>query len=44
MPAAQPDPEASASVIIDGQRKWFSEAVTELLLGAGKTRAARSDP
>jgi hypothetical protein len=44
MPAAQPVREASGSVIIDGHRKWFSEAVTELLLGAGKTQAARSDP
>ncbi len=35
MPTAQPDPASADTVLIDGQRKAFSEEVTEFLLGAG---------
>ena len=34
MPAAQPDPEGSDSVIIDGRRKRFSDEVRDYLLSA----------
>jgi hypothetical protein len=33
MPKARPDPEGPGSVVINGQRKRFSEEVAELLLG-----------
>ncbi len=35
MPVAPPNPGAPDSVIVDGRRKRFSEAVTELLPEAG---------
>jgi ankyrin repeat protein len=41
MPAAQPDPEGSDSVIIDGHRKWFSDEVTDYLLNAAPASPAR---
>ncbi len=34
MPTAQPDPASADTVLIDGQRKAFSEEVTEFLLAA----------
>jgi ankyrin repeat protein len=34
MPAASPDPDNAECVIVDGRRKRFSEAVTEVLLEA----------
>lgn len=34
MPAARPDPDSEGGVLIDGQRKRFSDEVTELLLKA----------
>lgn len=33
MPTAQPDPQGSNSVLIDGRRKWFSDEVSDYLLG-----------
>lgn len=35
MPPAQPDPQGSTGVLIDGRRKWFSDEVTDQLLGIG---------
>ncbi|MDA7414870.1 ankyrin repeat domain-containing protein [Xenophilus arseniciresistens] len=35
MPLAQPDPQDSTSVLIDGRRKWFSDEVSDYLLGIG---------
>lgn len=34
MPPAQPDPQDDASVLLDGRRMWFSDEVTDFLLGA----------
>src|SRR5262249_15305885 len=39
MPSAQPDPAGSGTVIIDGQRRWFSDEVTEYLLAARNANA-----
>ncbi len=39
MPTAQPDPASADTVLIDGQRKAFSEEVTEFLLGAAPSSA-----
>jgi|GEM_PF-163971 len=36
MPAAQPDPNGSDGVIVDGRLKWFSDEVTDYLLGASR--------
>jgi hypothetical protein len=36
MPAAQRDPGAPESVIVDGRRKRFSDEVTEFLLDAAR--------
>jgi ankyrin repeat protein len=36
MPAAAPDPAGSDTVILDGRRKRFSEAVTEVVLEAAR--------
>jgi hypothetical protein len=41
MPAAQPDPQSADSVLMRGQRKRFSDEVTEFLLEEGR-RAPRS--
>jgi hypothetical protein len=40
MPAAQPDAEASDSVIIDGRRKRFSDEVADYLLAANAAPSA----
>jgi hypothetical protein len=37
MPAARPDPEGPDSVIVDGKRRWFSDEVTDFMLGAHPT-------
>jgi hypothetical protein len=42
MPAAKPDPENPECVIVDGRRMWFSDEVTDFLLGASATRAEHS--
>jgi len=42
MPAAYPDPEGGESVIINGRRMWFSDEVTDFLLGASTTRGEAS--
>jgi ankyrin repeat protein len=34
LPAAEADAQGGDGVIIDGRRKWFSEEVTDILLGA----------
>ena len=34
MPAALPDPASVDSVLVGGERRWFSEEVTDFLLGA----------
>jgi len=44
MPSAQPDPEGSDSVLVDGRRKWFSDEVTDYLLRGHTTHAAASSP
>jgi ankyrin repeat protein len=36
MPAAQPDPGGSEGVIVGGRLKWFSDEVTDYLLGAAR--------
>ena len=33
-PAAQPDPNGSEGVIVEGRLRWFSDEVTECLLAA----------
>jgi hypothetical protein len=40
MPTAQPDPEGSDTVIVDGHRKWFSDEVTDYLLAANTAPSA----
>ncbi len=42
MPAARPDPASPESVLVNGRRKWFSDAVRELLLAAGAAQTAPS--
>jgi hypothetical protein len=42
MPTAYPDPEGSGSVVINGQRKDFSDEVTDFLLGGHTPRSAQS--
>ena len=37
MPGAQPDPGGSDGVIVDGRLKWFSDEVTDFLLGVSRT-------
>ena len=37
LPGAQPDPGGSDGVIVDGRLKWFSDEVTDFLLGASRT-------
>ncbi len=44
MPAAQPDPEGSDSVIVDGGKRVFSDEVADFLLAAGLARPAGRDP
>lgn len=41
-PSAQPDPNGSEGVIVEGRLKWFSEEVTEFLLGV--SAAGRPTP
>jgi ankyrin repeat protein len=36
LPGAQPDPGGSDGVIVDGRLKWFSDEVTDFLLGASR--------
>jgi ankyrin repeat protein len=36
MPGAQPDPGGSDGVLVDGRLKWFSDEVTDYLLGASR--------
>jgi hypothetical protein len=42
MPTGYPDPEGSGSVIINGQRKGFSDEVTDFLLDGSTRRSGQS--